>query len=294
MSHLPALTASVPTPPRPAVAVQQALAILAPDSPQRAAKLSAEELGNELLEPISGVAFLLGHSKQLLDEQGLDLNLLADAVAEMVKHRFPSLTLPEIGLAWRRGASGAYAEPGVLDLVSLPTLARWLERYTAGERKQALALREKETTSWALPPPQRDKAAEVVALVELAHAGQLPASDELDFGNVLYDWLDNLAAFGGFRTREQYEELWVEETENMIRGARPNGGEERRQHAAFLDALGRSEWPAHHPLARSVTNAFKKRVLREWLLDLAAECPDVPALLAHLQNQNTQPSKNAA
>lgn len=283
---LPAnLPASLP------VAVRRAAELLAPDSPDRACQLTTDALSDALLPLISGVAFLLGHSKQLLS--GADLLEMANAAAEMVQRLFPGLTPAEIGRAWRCGAAGDYPEPNTLDLVALPTLRRWLERYVAGERRQALLAVAREPQPLALPPAPRNYAAELLALVAQAKAGQLPAAPELDFANVLYHWLKSLGALqAGYWPAgpPNHEAIRAEEAEAMMKGPAPLDKSARRQRTTFIDILADGgAWPAGHPLAKTVANACKKRVLREWLQQCADKETDVPALLAMLAAESDYP-----
>ncbi|MGI4736464.1 MAG: hypothetical protein ACRYG7_14915 [Janthinobacterium lividum] len=52
----------------------------------------------------------------------------------------------------------------------------------------------------------------------------------------------------------------------MLSTTLPASGAERREYTSFLHVLTtQGQLPDAHPLSRSVVNACKKRVLREWL-----------------------------
>jgi hypothetical protein len=252
------LPASVPAPIRAAAEALQA-------GPP-VATLSTDELGDHLVVLLPALALLLGHSKTLT--KSADIDALADAVAEMIHRRFARLNLVEIGQALRRGASGEWprGEHDVL-LVSLPHVTHWLSCYCREGRAEAqLAL---QTAQLALPapaPPQIDYVGSVGNYLALAAADELPVGFELDTGNLLYTWLKRLGALNGFRTAAQYADMQAEEADRLLSTTIPASGTERREYTTFLNALAtQGALPDAHPLSRSVVNACKKRVLREWL-----------------------------
>ena len=272
-----ALPASVPAPVRAAATALQA-------GPP-VATLSTDELGDQLVVLLPAVALLLGHSKTLV--KSADIDAMADAVAEMIHRRFARLNLVEIGQALRRGASGEWprAENDVL-LVSLPHVTHWLSCYCQQARAEAQLVLQSAALALPAPaPPQIDYVGSVVNYVGLAAAGELPAGFELDMGNVLYAWLKAVGALNGFRTSEQYAQMQQEETDRLLAVQLPESGAERREYTSFVNALAaQGQLPDAHPLSRSVVNACKKRVLREWLEHHAAAGTDMPAHLSHFLN----------
>jgi hypothetical protein len=227
--------------------------------------LTTDELGDMLVAAIPGIAFLLGHSRQYLE--GNDIDAMAEAVAEMVHRRFARLNWAEISHALRRGASGEWprSENDVL-LVSLPHITHWLTCYCKEARAEAQLALQAATPVAQLPAPRIDYVGSVIYYVTLAKAGALPSDYELDFGNVLYTWLKEAGAFNGFRTGEQYKQMQQEETDRLLAVKLPESGAQRREYTSFINALQDSgELPDSHPLSRSVVNACKKRLLREWL-----------------------------
>jgi hypothetical protein len=252
-----ALPASVPAPIR---AAAEALQAGPPVS-----LLSTPELGDHLVVALPAMALLLGHSKTLV--KSADIEAMADAVAEMIHRRFARLNLVEIGLALRRGASGEWprSEGDVL-LVSLPHVTHWLSCYCKEARAEAQLAVQAAAPKAVLPAPRIDYVGLVANYVALARAGELPLGFELDMGNLLYTWLKEVGAFTGFRTGEQYAQMRQEETDRLLAVTLPESGADRREYTSFVNALGASgELPESHPLSRSVVNACKKRVLREWL-----------------------------
>jgi hypothetical protein len=269
------LPASVPAQVRAA-----ALALTEGGAP--VSQLSTDELGDLLVTALPGLAFLLGHRQQFT--KSADIDAMADAVAEVIHRRFGRLNWGEISQALRRGVTGEWPlkENDVL-LVSLPHITHWLDCYCREARAEAqLALQ-------ALPapkptPPQIDYVGSVENYVALARAGELPTGFELDLGNVLYSWLKEVGAFTGFRTSEQYAQMQAEEAERLLSKTIPAKGAERREYTTFLNALAdQGELPESHPLSRSVVNACKKRVLREWLEYFAEGEWDLAGFLADPQ-----------
>jgi len=253
-AHLPP---SVPAP------VRTAALLLSAGEP--VSTLSTDELGDMLVSAIPGVAFLLGHSRQFVKQD--DIDMMAEAVAEMVHRRFARLNWAEISHALRRGASGEWprSEDDVL-LVSLPHITHWLTCYCKEARAEAQLALQAAAPVAALPALRIDYVGSVINYVELVRAGELPTGFELDMGNVLYTWLKKVGAFTDFRTAEQYATMRQEETDRLLAVKLPESGAARREYTSFVNALGAlGELPDSHPLSRSVVNACKKRVLREWL-----------------------------
>jgi hypothetical protein len=246
------------------------------------------KLFNQLL---SRAALLLGHKTW---QDGAELYVLARSCAELVHRKFRGLKPAEIALAMDRGAAGEYkAKAEDVVYVQLPAITAWLYAYQTTARHDAIkALRQAdEAQQLLLPPPVRDYAAEVVELVRLAAAGSLPPAHALDFANVLYDWLKTLGALHpGYWPVDvpDYDAIRIEEADVLLTAPAPKDKHERRQLSSFLDVLVTGHWPANHPLSRTVANACKKRVLREWVLQYAAEEIDTAAILSSLVTQQQQ------
>jgi len=233
-------------------------------------QLSVRELPITDLIPLigdllNGAALLMGHRNALADVD--DLDLMANGVAAMVQRRFGSLKPAELSEAFQRGASGEYlSEPGEFNQVALPCVAKWLEGYQTKARAQVVATMQQATQRPALPAPRIDYVGSVQNYLALAKAGELPTGFDLDLGNVLYTWLKEASAFNGFRTAEQYAEMRQQETDCLLAVQLPESGAARREYTTFVSALvATGELPESHPLSRSVVNACKKRLLREWL-----------------------------
>jgi hypothetical protein len=252
------LATSVPASLAPAV-----LAYLADQQPVR--ELSFTELVPLIGDLLNGAALLMGHRNALADVD--DLDLMATGVAALIQRRFGSLKPAELSEAFQRGASGEYlTDPKELHQVALPCIAKWLDGYQARARAQVVAAAQQAAQPLALPAPRIDYVGSVVNYVALAKAGELPAGFDLDIGNVLYTWLKEAGALNGFRTPEQYAQMQQQETDQLLAVKLPESGAERREYTSFIKALRASgELPDAHPLSRSVVNACKKRLLREWL-----------------------------
>jgi hypothetical protein len=246
------------------------------------------KLFNQLL---SRAALLLGHKTW---QDGAELYVLARSCAELVHRKFRGLKPAEIALAMDRGASGEYkAKADEVVYVQLPAITAWLYAYQTTARHEAIkALRKAdEAELLALPAPVRDYAGEAAALVQQADAGALPPAHALDFGNVLYDWLKSIGALRADVwpiEPPDYNTIRVEETDFLLTSPPPADKFERRGRAGFLETLLAGQWPEGHPLAKTVANACKKRVLREWVIQCAAEETDVPTLLAGLVSAHQQ------
>ena len=274
----------------PAAAVPAPLASIAAafrsDEPTVGA-MAVEDVTKLFNQLLSRAALLLGHKTW---QDGAELYVLARSCAEMAQRRYRALKPGELVLAMDRGAAGEYkAKPDEVVYVQLPSVSAWLYAYQTTARHEAIkALRKAEEAApvLLLAPPPRDYVAELLALIAQANAGKLPAAEKLDFANVLYEWLKAggaLAASCWPAGPPDYEAIRAEEAAALIEGPSPLNKTERRQRSTFIDILADGgAWPAGHPLARTVGNACKKRVLREWLLQCAAEETDVPALLARL------------
>lgn len=262
---------------------QRAAELLQAAEPQARA-LPEADLADQLMEPLLGAAALLGHRNTLAHED--DLLLLAQGVAKMVQRRFAAFNLAEIREAILRGASGDYktGQPGEILLVSLPAVAEWLAGYQKAAR--AAAVEAARPIPKQLPAARIDYAGSVLDLVAQANAGKLPpyTDDQFDFGNLAYDWLKALGAFAGWRTGEQWADMQAEEAEAVAIEAQQHRDTYagRQAYNIFLSALAKGVLP-DHPLSKSALNRCRKRVLREWLLEQAANETDVAALLAQLQ-----------
>ncbi len=283
LARLDSPASLLPTP------TQRATELLQAAEPQARA-LEETELIDALIDPLLGAATLLGHRNTLTDKD--DVLLLAQGVAKMVQRRFPAFNLAEIREAMLRGASGDYktGQPGEILLVSLPAVADWLTGYQKAAR--AAAVLASQPAPLLVAGPATDYAAEVAALVAQARATKLPGGLELDMGNVLYDWLKSIGAFTSWRPHDYYLDLRAQEADRVLEAARADrlSSSGRLQYNTFLAALNLGGLPDDHPLSRSVLNACRKRVLREWLMQHASEDTDMPALLAELQARQAQQS----
>lgn len=245
-------------------------------------KMPLEKLIPECGKVLSGAALLLAH-KNALDNID-DLRLMATEMAGLLQRKFAGLKPAELGEAIRRGAAGEYRESASEVLyLSLPNISAWLYAYQTTARHAAVkALQQsKEAELLALPRPSRDVPAELVALMQAAADGKLPA--EIDFGGVLYDWLKDRGCFVAGWWPDgppDYNELHAEEAAAFVSGPRPAGTDARREFTRFVDLVAAGEWPKDHPLARTVAAACRKRVLLEWIMQHSLAGSDLPALLA--------------
>ena len=252
-------------------------------------RLALWELVPMIGDLLNGAALLLAHKNAL--DNPLDLELMAQAVAELVQRRFAGFKFAELSEAVRRGAAGEYkATPADVLYLSLPNVNNWLYAYQTSARHDAVKFVQASDAAaqLALPAPRRDLAAEVSGLLTLAMNGSLKPAAELDFANVLYDWLKNLGAFNGIFTAADYAEIKADATQELLDGGAPASGPDARAFRGFVAALLKDEWPAHHPLARNVNNAAKKHVLREWLLRHAAAETEPEALSQQLAKLDEQ------
>lgn len=280
---------ATPAPLPPAVAA--AVAAFTADTPT-VGQTPLADLIPQIGDLLNGAAVLLAH-KNALDNLP-DLEFMATAVAKLVQFRFAGFKFAELSEAVQRGAGGQYkADAGEVLYLSLPNVSNWLYAYQTTARHQAIkALRvAEEAATLALSAPSRDHAAEVAALVRLAGHGALPPAPELDFGNVLYDWLKAHGALqAGYWPAEvpDYAAIRAEETDALLAEPVPADKFERRGRTGFLNELLAGNWPAGHPLAKTVANACKKRVLREWAMQYAAEEVDPAPILAGLLHAQQQ------
>lgn len=281
LARLDSPAALLPTP------AQRAAELLAAHEPQARA-LSELELIDALIDPLLGAAALLGHRNTLAHED--DLTLLCQGVAKLIQRRYPAFNLAEIREAILRGASGDYktGRPDEVLLVSLPQIGDWLAGYQRVARAAAVLDAPKPEPP-ALPAPRIDYVGSVVDLVNLAHAGKLPAytDERFDFGNLAYDWLKGIGAFTGWRPADYYADMQAEEAELVAVRAQDDRTTYtgRQAYNTFMAALTQGRLPDSHPLSNSVVNRCRKRVLREWLLEQAANDTDVAALLTRLETQ---------
>lgn len=225
---------------------------------------SSEELKDELYEPMSAVAFLLGHSNVLAS--GKSLQLMGTALAAVIHRRFPALKLAEITEAFVRGASGEWPLPNGFLAPTLPNFTHWLVCYQEQCRSRALQeLRGLQEAQRQLPPPTIDES-NLPALVarwaqDFQRTGTFPP--DLDPLNLVYDWLKRIGGFAGFKTPAQYAKLIRKESIKLSRHRQGSLGE-RNALKSFREQLRRG-WPQDHPLAKSVRNNCKKALLREWI-----------------------------
>jgi len=287
MSHHLQLNRSDATP-QLAPAVAEALAAARADE-LPVGKLTLSEVGRSFNQWISRMSFALGYSRTML--VGSDLFEMAAECAKMVQRNFPAFKLSEVDLAMRYGGAGEYRrDPDKPVLVAVDTIAYWLRCYRDSARLEALAAAQRlaEAAAPQLPPPRVDYIGSVVDMVEQARETCLPVGYELDLGNQVYDWLKSIGAFTGWRPADYYADMRAEETDKLLAEHKTSKGAERIEYNTFLAALNLGKLPEGHPLSRSVVNACKKRVLREWLMQQAADDTDVAVLLTGLQAQKLQ------
>jgi hypothetical protein len=242
------------------------------------AQLSPVDVGKAFARLLSRTALLLGH-KTWQDEA--ELFVLASSCAETMQRRFPGFKWEEVDEAMKRGASGEYKQdPKDVLYLSLPTVASWLEAYQRTARAFAVAAVTAASQLPAPPPPEVEYEMSVLDLIHLGRRGALPQGYELDLGNQIYEWLKGIGAFTNWRPAEYYVEMRGEETDKLLAEQKSTKGAERIEYNTFLAALGQGHLPEGHPLSRSVLNACKKRVLREWLMEHVENDTDiVPHLL---------------
>jgi hypothetical protein len=270
-------------PPGLPYSVREAALLLCGDEVQQVRQMSSLELAAELTAPIEGVPLMLGHSKTLHEDD--DLEMLCKLTAEMVHRSFPGLTLAEIGLAFRRGASGEWKQPGEVLLPTVQCFRSWLSAYQKGDRVAAVqALQKGEAGREQLLLPAPDVASTYPQqLVHLAaymkQHGRAP--EPFDAGFLLYDWLKKLGAFVPFKTNA---ELYLMLRKESIKQAASAAAEQqqRKKIQTFGEVLRRG-FPGGHPLANSVKNACKKRLLREWIYYHNARGTNYLTLLEQLQ-----------
>jgi hypothetical protein len=285
MSHHLQLNSSDATP-QLAPAVAEALSAARADE-LPVGKLTLSEVGRAFNQWISRMSFALGYSRTML--VGTDLFEMAAECAKMVQRNFPAFKLSEVDLAMRYGGAGEYRrDPDKPVLVAVDTIAYWLRSYRDSARADAVAAGQRlsESATPKLPPPQVDYVGSVVALIQQARDTCLPVGYELDLGNQVYDWLKSIGAFTGWRPAAYYADMRAEEADRVLLANKSTTGPARIEYNVFLAALGQGQLPEGHPLSRSVLNACKKRVLREWLIQHAADETDMLALLADLKSHH--------
>jgi hypothetical protein len=260
--------------------VNAAALLLCNTAQKPARELPTLDLTSDLLKPVSLVPFLLGHSKTLLE--GSDLVAMATAVAEMVQQQFPALTLPEIALALRRGASGEWKKPDELLLPSLPVIRSWLKAYTTGTRAdalQVLQLASAQQLSLPVGNAEHDYPRQVAAgMANIKAAGHVPAL--LDTGGLFYRWLKRIGAFAGFGNPRR---MMIKECLLLVRR-----GPRDKVHRSFAEQL-RAGWPAAHPLAPKVLIACQKRLLAGWVRYHNARGTDMQTWLQQLADASSAP-----
>lgn len=242
--------------------IRQAAHLLVQEGPT-ARELGPELLPEQLLESLTGVAFLLGHSNTLADGESLDT--MSTAVAELILRRFPAFRLPEISLALRRGASGEWPQPNTLLLPNLPNITYWLTCYQQQVRSVALAELDKANQPVALLPAA-DPAAqypERVAEWVATLVQRRPLRWELlDPGNVVYSWLAKVGAFRGYLTTERHARMLRTVCWQLCQEPVSSRDTARRRRE-FREQARRGQLEGVH--AAALTNACRKFLLREWL-----------------------------
>ncbi|MCB2379827.1 hypothetical protein LGH70_19680 [Hymenobacter sp. BT635] len=271
-------------PPSLSPQVRQAAALVLSQEPA-ANTFTSVELRKALYQPLSAVALLLGHNNALAEAK--DLKVMGTALAAVVHRRFPALKLAEITEALIRGASGEWLLPNGFLAPSLPNFTHWLSSYQATCRADALkALQtaaEAERKQLPAPTFEHELPAAVAQLArQVATLGYFP--NPLDAGNLAYNWLKSVGAFSGFKTPEQYQEMMRKESINLTK-AQSLEKDVRRQVKTFAHQL-RHGWPAEHPLATTVINNCKKRVLREWIRYHVARGTDLLTWLTDLSHNS--------
>ncbi|MDF7810776.1 hypothetical protein [Hymenobacter sp. YC55] len=270
-------------PPTLSPQIRQAAALLLSEEPT-ALSYTSVDLRKALYQPISAVAMLVGHNNSLSDPK--DLQMMGTALAAVVHRRFPSFRMPEITEALVRGASGEWPLPNGFLAPTLPNFTHWLSCYQQQCRSEALKVLQKvaESQQPQLPAPDfESQLPEAVAQLaeHVVALGTFPA--ELDPGNLAYEWLKRIGAFNGFKTQAEYAAMMRKES-ILLTKARAADQSHRHQLNSFAEAL-RKGWPSDHPLAKSVQNNCKKRLLREWIRYHIARQTDLRTWLTELSQQ---------
>ncbi|MCB2380402.1 hypothetical protein LGH70_22610 [Hymenobacter sp. BT635] len=274
---LPATSfSSHPTPLSPAV--QQAVALLSQHDQPQVRELGAEKLTYLLVEPLAGLPLLLGHTNTLTAAE--DIVFLAQATAEMILMQYPAFRFPEICFALRRGASGEWkTRVEEVVLLSLPSIRHWLQSYQQQCRAAAIQLRQAAAQDVPVPNSEVDFIAMITSLAaSVKVTGCFPHI--LDPGSVLYGWLKQIGAFKGFKTPAQYVELQRKES-LRISQTREASSAKRGQQDSFAKQLRRG-WPVDHPLAETILNNCRKRLLWEWICYHNAKGTDLHSWLTEL------------
>jgi hypothetical protein len=245
-----------------------------------ARELKTLDLVEALLQPVAVVPFLLGHSQTLL--VGKDLVAMATAVAEMVQQQFPALTIPEIGLALRRGASGEWKKLDEVLLASLPTIRGWLKSYTTGSRADALQVLQRAAAQQLSLPVgnvEHGYPRQIAAgMAQIKASGEMP--ELLDSGGIFYAWLKKIGAFAGFGNPRR---IMIKECLALVQR-----GSFDKAHRSFARQL-RAGWPAAHPLAGKVLLACQKRLLAGWIRYHNARGTNMETWLQQLADASSAP-----
>lgn len=274
-------------PPTLSPQIRQAAALLLSEQPT-ALSFTSVDLRKALYQPLSAVAFLLGHSNSLADAK--DLKLMGTALAAVIHRRFPSFRMAEISEALVRGASGEWPLPNGFLAPTLPNFTHWLVCYQqqcrskALETLQQLAAAEQQRL---LPTPTIAEDEFPAAVAQLAaHVAKLGTfPSDLDNGNLGYEWLKRVGAFNGFKTQAEYLAMQHKEAWRMSRQRSADVGK-RNAVKSFAVAIRRG-WPAGHPMEASLHNNCKKLLLREWIRYHVARKTDLLTWLTELSQQNS-------
>lgn len=267
----------------PATTPAPLAAIVSAQSARKVAALNDMELDVLLTSELLRAALRMGHKNALGDDK--DALLIREDVAELLREKWHYLTENEIRIVFRLGSTGELKlKPDEVVFMSVATVAEWLRRYKYTTKPAAMEhARPFEAPASPLPEHHPARIAwKVTQIAEIVEAAIQGVSEHHDPGNCLYDWLKEVGAFKGFRSAQEYADMKAEETERLFRAPRSPQKDERNALRTFADALEMGNWPADHPLARTVANACKKRVLQEWVQDQVLEQNDVRADLTTL------------
>lgn len=280
---LPAMLALLPRPLHPVAAAY------ASTEPPIGAQVT-EFLTASLIDLLSRTAQLLGQRTAFTDAGGEDVELMARALAALLQREFARLKLPEVTEAFQRGTGGAYRSGTEIDFVALPVFARWLRGYCEAHRSQVHLAAQEAAGAWGrsceLPADHPVHVAGYVeGLVRLVHqqrAGILPSGALLDPGTANYEHLKawgviNMGSWrpAGWWAHIQKQEAAALRTEEKTAAATAPAwhGPELRTGAKNLEeALKSGNFgnlaPKHEARLK---NACRRRALREWLEDVAAD-----------------------
>lgn len=96
------------------------------------------ELEAFILRQINQALLLLGHSRQLQTPE--EQSVMSDAISELIRKKYSFLTLPEIGLIFKKGVQGDYKHsPEDVVMVNLEKVHSWIKAYHSRTRAEVVA-----------------------------------------------------------------------------------------------------------------------------------------------------------